>query len=357
LVGTACYGVAKIVLATFFRHYADPYLRLPEAIGMTTTPRPVRWRKWLTTAIAVLSIGFFIHYGVRNFAEIPPLNWGGASAAIALFSVALVVFSIGIVGTTIWHLLLCDHGTPTSWRQAQIIFAIAQFGKYLPGNVGQHVGRVVMAREIGIPVPITLNTMLVEMLWGAGIAAGLAVLSLILFVDGQALGLQLQLGPVQLGLGVALLLFMPWLGIGFLNRYLPGLAKRLSGGGVIAAPRLRTALAVAVLFLLCFVVMGVILKLQAQWFFGVTGSSVFELTCLFAIAWLAGYLVPGAPGGLGVREAMMVLVLSPVLGAGAAVGLGVTLRVTTTVGDAGAFLLGLLFKRFDLLVTEKRNVE
>ncbi|WAK02061.1 lysylphosphatidylglycerol synthase domain-containing protein [Methylobacter sp. YRD-M1] len=307
------------------------------------------FRKWLVTSVTLLSISFFFHYAARNFENIPPLNWNTTSTLIALFSVTLIVCSISIVGT-IWNMLLRDNGISTSWKQAQIIFAIAQFGKYLPGNVGQHVGRVVMAREIGIPVPITLSTMLVEMLWGAGIGAGLAVLSLILFIDGQALGLQFLLSPIHLGIGVVFLLFMPWLGIGFLNRYLPGLAKRLSGGAMITVPRLRTALMVAVLFLLCFAVMGLILKLQAQWFFGVTEGSVFKLTCLFAIAWLAGYIVPGAPGGLGVREAMMVLVLSPVLGAGAAVGLGVTLRVTTTMGDAAAFLLGIIGHR---LMTSK----
>jgi len=303
----------------------------------------------------MLAIGFYIQYAVQNFNEIPLLNWSLASAGTALFSVALVVFSIGIAGT-IWYLLLRDNVVSIKWRQAQIIFAIAQFGKYLPGNVGQHVGRVVMAREINIPVPITLNTMLVEVLWGAGIAAGLSLLSLILFVDEQKLGLQLQFGPAYFAMGVALLLYMPWLGIGFLNRYLPGLAKRLSGGRRIAIPRLSTALMVAALFLLCFVLLGLILKLQAQWFFGVTNGGLLELTCLFAIAWIAGYLVPGAPGGLGVREAMMVLLLSPTLGAGVAVGLGVTLRVTTTAGDAVAFSLGLLFKRLDVpVVTKSEN--
>lgn len=311
---------------------------------MTKLSRYFSLRKWLANTVSLMAVGFFVHYAVHNFDKIPPLNWSPESTAIALFSVALVVFGIGIVGA-IWCILLRDNGILTSWKQTQIVFAISQFGKYLPGNVGHHVGRVVMARKIGIPVPITLSTMLVEMLWGAGTAAGLAILSLILFVDGQTLGLQLQLGSVQLGLGVVLLLFMPWLGIGFLNRYLPGLAKRLSGGGAIAAPRLRTVLAVAVLFLLCFVVMGLILKLQAQWFFGVTEGSVFELTCLFAVAWLAGYLVPGAPAGLGVREAMMVLVLSPLLGSGVAVGLGVTLRATTTMGDAVAFLIGVVGKK------------
>ena len=303
-------------------------------------------RKCLAVIITLLAVGFYIDYAIRNFNMIPLLNWTPESIAIALLSVVLIVFSIAIVGT-IWQFLLRDNCILTSWKQAQIILYITQFGKYLPGNIGQHVGRVVMARDIGIPVPIILNTMVIEMLWGAGIGAGLSILALLLFVDGQALGLNVNVGPLNLGLGVALLLFMPWLGIGFLNKYLPKLAKRLSGGGVIATPKLLTAVIVAVLFLLCFVIMGLILKLQAQWFFGVTKGNVIELTCLFSVAWLAGYLLPGAPAGLGVREAMMVLLLSPVLGAGTAVGLSITLRVTTTVGDAVAFMLGLTMRKLN----------
>ena len=90
--------------------------------------------------------------------------------------------------------------------------------------------------------------------------------------------------------------------------------------------------------------MGLTLKLQARWLFRVGDGSVMELTCLFAVAWVAGYLTPGAPGGLGVREAMMVLLLSPVVGSGAAVGLGITMRITTTLGDAVAFFVGLIWR-------------
>jgi glycosyltransferase 2 family protein len=303
-------------------------------------------RKWLAATLTLLTAGYYLHYLARNFDTIPSLNWTLGSTVIALFSVFLIIFSIGIVGT-IWHLLLLDKGMSTSWRQAQIIFSIAQFGKYLPGNVGQHLGRVVMAREIGVSMPITLNTMLVEVLLGTSIGASLTVLALILFVDGERHD-PLQLGPVEIGAGVVILLFLPWLVGGVLNRYMPSVAKRFLVGGCIAVPRLGTALVVAVLFLFCFVIMGLILKLQAYWLLGVTQGSVFELTCMFAAAWLAGYLVPGAPGGLGVREAMMAVLLTPVIGTGPAMGLGVTLRVTTTIGDAVAFLLGLVIKRIDL---------
>lgn len=301
--------------------------------------------KHLTAIIALLAGGYFILSAVDNFDKVPQLNWNLTSVTIALLTIVLMLFGIGIVGS-IWHMLLRDSGILNSWKQSQVVYAISQLGKYLPGNVGHHIGRVVMAKKIGIPVSITLNAMLVEMLWGTGIGGGLALLSLVFFVDNQMPALHLQFTPMQLGLGVVLLLSMPWLGVGFLNRYSPRLVKRLAGRDVIAAPKLSTALVVALMFILCFVVMGLILKLQAKWLFGVNEGSVFELMCLFSIAWLAGYLVPGAPAGLGVREAMMLLLMTPLLGAGTAVGLSMTLRVTSTLGDLLAFALGVLVRKF-----------
>ncbi len=99
------------------------------------------------------------------------------------------------------------------------------------------------------------------------------------------------------------------------------------------------------MLLVCFLLTGIILKIQAQWYFGVANVDLLQLTCLFAVAWVAGYLTPGAPGGVGVREAMMVLLLPPVVGSGVAVGLAFTLRIATTLGDLVAFLAGMVVRR------------
>lgn len=301
-------------------------------------------RKWLTFTITFLALSFFAYFAIKNFSEIPQIRWSSLSIMTALLCIGLVLINILIVAT-IWHLLLRDHEIFISWKQAQIIIFISQFAKYLPGNVVQHIGRVLMAKEIGIPVHITLNTMLVEILWGICLATGLAITSLLIFEESYAAVIDWQLNIYQLGIGVLFLLFTPWLGIGFINAYLPQLAERLTGNKKIASPKPGTALMVMLLFLLCFLILGLILKLQALWFFNVDEGHAFQFACLFSIAWLTGYLVPGAPGGLGVREAMMLLLLSPVVGPGAAVGLGITLRVTTTLGDALAFLLGLVLNR------------
>lgn len=301
-------------------------------------------RKFFSIAFPLISLGFFIYYAFTNFNTIPALKYNFQSVSIGFSTIFFILFNI-FLGGAIWQLLLRDHGINISTKSAQVIFSVSQFGKYLPGNVGQHVGRVIMAKENGIPLSITLNTIFVEILWNTGIAGGLSLLALVLLGAGKNLGHPTMPSPLSLATLVLLLLSTPWLIIGCLNRFLPTLAKRFTGGEKIISPRLKTALIVAALFLLCFITMGLILKLQAQFFFGVAEGNLFELACLFSLAWLAGYIAPGAPGGLGVREAMMALLLTPILGAGTAVGLGVTLRVTTTAGDALAFALGLLGKK------------
>ena len=53
----------------------------------------------------------------------------------------------------------------------------------------------------------------------------------------------------------------------------------------------------------------------------------------FALAWSIGFVAVFAPAGAGVREVLLVALLSPVLGVGAATAVALVSRVLTTVGD------------------------
>jgi len=61
----------------------------------------------------------------------------------------------------------------------------------------------------------------------------------------------------------------------------------------------------------------------------------------FAFAWLVGFLVIIAPGGLGAREAALVLALSSLVGASAALSLALVSRILMTLADAAGLALGL----------------
>jgi hypothetical protein len=64
-----------------------------------------------------------------------------------------------------------------------------------------------------------------------------------------------------------------------------------------------------------------------------------------AAAWLIGFVTPGAPGGIGVRESVLLLMLSPYFSAEIILTSAVIHRLIMVLGDISAFLLGLLVKK------------
>jgi len=57
------------------------------------------------------------------------------------------------------------------------------------------------------------------------------------------------------------------------------------------------------------------------------------------LAWVLGFIIPGAPGGIGIREVILAGLYAQELGQGMAVGLSVVLRVITSLGDLATFTL------------------
>ena len=94
-----------------------------------------------------------------------------------------------------------------------------------------------------------------------------------------------------------------------------------------------------------FLLAGAALDLLARGVFGEATSQFALLSGIFAIAWVAGFITPGAPGGLGVREAILVTVLTPLYGGGTAVALTIVLRICTFAADGLGFLAGLAARK------------
>ena len=64
------------------------------------------------------------------------------------------------------------------------------------------------------------------------------------------------------------------------------------------------------------------------------------VTAAFALSWLVGFLAPGAPAGLGVREGIMVVLLSGAADNAQLLVFVLLARLVTMLGDACNFLIG-----------------
>jgi uncharacterized membrane protein len=95
-----------------------------------------------------------------------------------------------------------------------------------------------------------------------------------------------------------------------------------------------------------FLIMGGIANSLARYLFGALNAPFWLITGIITVAWVAGFITPGSPAGMGVREAILVAALGPILGTGVALGVSIALRAVTTLGDGLAFLAALALKRF-----------
>lgn len=305
-----------------------------------------RSRIWLKRGLALLvalvTTGFFVRRLVANASQLPRVVWNDTNYAVLAASVALALGAICIAGC-VWQVLLRDQGVYRPLPRILSLYLVAQFGKYLPGNVGQFVGRVVMARAEEIPVPVTLMTMVIEVLWGIGSALGIAALGIVLSA-GSSLMLPPWLGGAGLATCFLVLIAAPWVGMFLLQHFFPRALARATGHAPMRPPSWRAALWVTLLSLASYVGMGLLLRLQSHYWFSAAGAPLLELAGFFALAWLAGYILPGAPAGIGVRESVMLLLLAPSVGEATALALGVTMRLTTTLADALAFCIGTVWR-------------
>ena len=269
-------------------------------LGATFAERATTKRVRAIGQILLLASLVFVAFRVRslwhgNHIELGRVEW------VALVG-ALVLGAAGTAaGAFIWLTILDTLGLRTQRRWLGLFFQ-AQLGKYIPGSVWQYAGRAAVARAQGIPVRQVGLSLPIEFA-ASGLAAG-STASLLLGWWGAAL-----VGAV------AILLFV---------------GERLARSRrPVAIATIRATL----LYIPSWLVLGASFWLCAR---GLVGTPAHEFAFYigaFAVAWLAGLLAVYAPGGLGVREGVLVALLSSRIGAADALVVAAASRLVLIAVD------------------------
>lgn len=261
-----------------------------------------------------------------------------------------LLYTLSIVTTAIaWTRLLRAMHQPARFGRLLPILATTQFGKYLPGNVAQHIGRIALVRSIGVQLPAAVFSVAYELLLALVASAHIGALTL-LWSPPAAL-LAWQITEYRLPLLVAITAFAVaalWLAPRFavwLGRLRAGHRSELDS----ASSRLHldpvTVVACYALYASSFAIIGTGLWLVAHALADPTVHvpGVLFFIGAFASSWILGFIAPGAPAGLGIREAILSAWLSGVLAPADVVLVVVSLRIATTLGDLLNFAWGSVF--------------
>ncbi len=227
------------------------------------------------------------------------------------------------------------------YRETVIVYLKSNVLKYLPGNVFQYIGRNELAVQSGIPhMRIALAT-----LFDIGANFAMALFYAILTMGGTAIEYLKDRGAVLVYVLIAGMIFLAviWIVLlktGWLKRIMDAIkAMTLSDWGLFLKSLLYYLLlnmAGGLQFILiCVVMLGVRIEPHTYWF--LTGAN--------ALSFVLGYITPGAPGGIGVRESVMIILTAGYMPESMIALAMVITRLVGVTGDVVAYLLAKWIER------------
>ena len=219
-------------------------------------------------------------------------------------------------------------------------YCIANLYKYLPGSVMYVLGRNRLALEItGLTHVRVAGATVLEGMFIALAATAISGL----FIYNYFIYFANQIGPI-IWAAIGLLTLILAIGaIFFRKRLTAGLVAFREGAKGFNFKAMARLMGSCVLIMLVlgssFVALLIILGQPIAW------HQVTTLIGLYVLSWLMGFITPGAPGGLGVREAVILMVMGGVMYEGLLVYAVITHRILTIIGDVFAYCIALAYSK------------
>lgn len=278
-------------------------------------------------------IGFLVFYFINHLPEaiqyiqsIPP---GSIIFSVFLLFIArlLIIFlAMQSVKTGDWH---------PKYSQMFSIFSISQLGKFIPGGIWHFAARINSYKENNLSNAHVIQTMVIESIWMVSGAS--AFMAIMFSIQHSQTGAMIVKSIPTTELFWTLL---PWaaiiawiIGLIIIDRRYP-IKRSVSVPGRIA--------------LLIFLQIGIWLTLGGSYFllFQTAGKeNIWLVMGGYALSWVTGYVVPFAPGGLGVREAVQVFIFSPISAPELIAIISIVHRMLYTITEVFLGMVGFIISR------------
>ncbi|MFQ5813531.1 MAG: YbhN family protein [Anaerolineae bacterium] len=280
----------------------------------------MRWRRAVKVSlvgVVLFFLGLNIYHGWRDASR---FQWDVRPWLLVVsFTLALAFWFMTGVG---WNLTMRCLGGGLALRKGLKVYFLSNLGWYLPGKVWYAVGRAYLGQQEGASAGVISTSVVIEVVLSLTSSALMATLALPLLTP--------LLGARSIYLGIAVLaLGLAALHPALMKRSLTLLERLLPGPKRTINPPLRYS-----------VMMGLLAGYLFIW--GFVGAAFFVLlnavhplplawlptvAAIYAVSWMAGFLAPFAPSGLGVREGAMILLLGQYLPVPAVTAAAILFRI------------------------------
>ncbi|MCM8804329.1 MAG: lysylphosphatidylglycerol synthase domain-containing protein [Candidatus Omnitrophica bacterium] len=280
----------------------------------------------------------FLFFRLSQYSnKFPSFSWN-IQGIISIIGTILFCTLTIVVNAYIWKIILRGWKIFLSLKDSFEIVGQAQIGKYLPGNIFQYLSRISLGKKAGISMEVLLLSMGTETL--ILVLAAISIGSIGLFFDGKPpvrlIG-KLNINESQF---IILLIILITSFFGILLRktrvWIYSCLRHTRKGGLITA---------FFLFIGVFIFYGVLISLLLSNLWKIeTILKWYHFSWGFALAWLLGFITPGAPGGLGIRETVLYALYHHEIHEGTLIGLIFILRIIFGLGDLLGFTMAYIMK-------------
>ncbi len=283
---------------------------------------------WLVVLLSLAFVGAQVWRSVLwqlAMARLPELSLGVTAGALVYGLASLLLAEA-------WRQILAAAPRASPARQYYAVYGRTQIAKYLPGNCFHYAGRQLLGRRLGHGQGHLALASLIETILAIAISSAFALplvwhsldlvwpWSLPLPASAPSRWRQRSATPC--------LMVRSRRGFG-----LAGLASVDAPGG---SREWRSLVRAGLLHAVFFLLAGTILWSLTLVVDGAQRAPLGPLACTaaMALAWVAGFATPGASAGIGIREAILIMLLTERLGSEASTLAALAFRLVTTGGDA-----------------------
>jgi uncharacterized membrane protein YbhN (UPF0104 family) len=266
-----------------------------------STPKPkIKYLEYSAKFVIVLVIlFFFIRYIYTHWTSLAQYQWQ-FDYPLLIISLMLVIANFAFL-VQIWRKMISRMGCLLPFKKAFKIFFYSSMGKYVPGKLWSVVGMVYMCEKQGVAMKVSVTAAILNQ--ALNMIGGLL---LVLIVSGtKFLGGLPKIAYLPLVLLLIIFVYPP-----FMEKALNILLKLLKKERVRISLSFRDNLVFTLFFMVSWSVYGLAFNIFIRSLTPFSWSLAPFLGSAFAFSYIIGFLSVFVPGGLGVREGILVFYLS-----------------------------------------------
>ncbi|HEX8271969.1 MAG TPA: lysylphosphatidylglycerol synthase domain-containing protein [Longimicrobiaceae bacterium] len=281
-------------------------------------------RRLLTLALVAAAFLFLGRTIWLNAGQLRGFRWDVRPGLLVLS--VLLLSAVLLWGVVVWRVLLRRFGADVPFRALARAWFLSNLSRYIPGMVWQFVSLAQLGPSAGLSPAATVTTLLVQMgflLLSAGVV-GVWFLPAE-YAGGFATGLVALrwLSPLSLALVHPAVI-----------RAGLRLVQRVAKKGVLEwRGSWAEGLGILLLSALSWWLYGAAFYLFLASFVDLPLSALPAVTAVNALAFIVGYAVFFAPGGIGFKETALALLLAGMVPPGVAAALAVASRLWSIAGE------------------------